>query len=832
MTTTTTYVLDLPDALDARAVGHKAATLARLRLDGFPVPDGVVLVADALDHALDEAGLTADASAETVAVIDVPAEIATGLRGALQRWQGRPLAVRSSGVDEDLTGASYAGLYTTVLDVTDEDGLLDAVRQCWASSFGELVRSYRTRPEDDAVRLAVLVQPMVPATAAGVAFTVDPVTGDRATVVVEAVRGLGERLASGAASPDEWVVRGDSVSLRAGTEDAIDTEVARAVAALARRVEQCLGGPQDVEWALAGGEVVLLQARPVTGLRERSVQPVPVPVDPPPGYWTREASHAPVPWTAFNRAVLRSRTPGMREMCAQLGLLFETIEWREIGGWEYVRIVPLGGKDRPAPPARLVPLVFRLVPSLRRRVKACVAAMRADLSGRLVRRWYEEWQGEFDRRIAELRDVGLTELTDSELDAHLTGMLELVDHGVEVHMAMHGAVEITLAELAFTCRELLGWDDARMCDLVAGLSEKSTEPSRAIARLAELAHERPGVRRLLLDRAAVDDVLAQDEQFAAAFAMFVRTHGCRALRYEVGEQNLDERPDLVLGLVAEQIAAGFDHVETDVMLATLRERTAADARSRLDSAQDRARFDRALDRAAAAYPVREDNVFFTISAPLALVRRAALEVGRRLADRGQVALRDDVFHLEADEARAALLDGAPRGDLVARRKGELAWTLAHPGPASYGRDPGPPPSFGSLPAEAQLANEGFLWAVERILGPDTAGLSGAHGTVTGIPASPGSYTGPVRVIRNEAEFGRLRAGDVLVCPVTSPVWSVLFPSVGALVTDTGGTLSHPAIIAREYGVPAVVATGNGTLALHDGQLVTVDGTAGTVGPIA
>jgi pyruvate,water dikinase len=371
-----------------------------------------------------------------------------------------------------------------------------------------------------------------------------------------------------------------------------------------------------------------------------------------------------------------------------------------------------------------------------------------------------------------------------------------------------------------------------MCDLVAGLSEKSTEPSRAIARLAQLAHERPGVRRLLLERAAVDVVLAQDEQFAAAFAGFLRTHGCRALRYEVGEQNLDERSDLVLGLVAEQIAAGFDHTETDVMLAALRERSAAEARSRLDSAEDRARFDRVLGRAAAAYPVREDNVFFTISAPLALVRRAALEVGGRLADRGQVGLRDDVFHLEVGEARAALLDGAPQHDLVVRRKGEHAWTFAHPGPASYGRDPGPPPSFGSLPAEARLANEGFLWAVERILGPDTAGLPGAHGTVTGIPASPGSYTGPVRVIRNEAEFGRLRAGDVLVCPVTSPVWSVLFPSVGALVTDTGGTLSHPAIIAREYGVPAVVATGNGTSALHDGQLVTVDGTAGTVGTIS
>ena len=154
--------------------------------------------------------------------------------------------------------------------------------------------------------------------------------------------------------------------------------------------------------------------------------------------------------------------------------------------------------------------------------------------------------------------------------------------------------------------------------------------------------------------------------------------------------------------------------------------------------------------------------------------------------------------------------------------------LAHPGPASYGKDPGPPPPFASLPPEARLANEGFLWAVDRIMGPQAQAEPGANGVVTGIPAAPGSYTGPVRVIRSEAEFDRLRAGDVLVCPVTSPVWSVLFPSIGALVTDSGGVLSHPAIIAREYGIPAVVATGNGTSVLCDGQVVTVDGTAGVV----
>ncbi len=807
MTTTTTYVLDLRDATDHREAGRKAATLARLHRDGFPVPDGIVLVVDAFDRALATAG-----SDTGGAGLDVPEETIAALREAVRRWGEVPLAVRSSGLDEDLDEASYAGLYTTVLNVRGGD-LLAAVRRCWASASGDPVRSYRVGPRGGSPRLAVLVQPMVPATAAGVAFTADPVTGERDVVVVEAVPGLGDRLVSGAASPQTWVVRGGSATERAaGAEGAIDATTACAVATLARRLEQHEGEPLDMEWALAGGALVVLQARPVTALPGRPVEPVPVPVDVPTGYWTREDSHAPVPWTPFNQVLVRSRTSAIRKMCAELGLLFETLDLRDIGGWEYMRVVPLGGKDRPAPPAWLLPAMFRF-------------------RYRLVRRWHEHWQQEFAGRIAALREIDLPALTDPALDAHLARVTGLLAEGVEVHMRLQGAVQITLAELAFFCRDRLGWDDARTCELLAGLSATSTEPSRALAGLAELAGRRPAVRQLLVDHAPVGTVLDQDGELAAAFAELLRTHGCRALRYEVAEQNLDERPDLVLGLIADQLAAGFDPERTAGSLSARRERVAAEARSRLEAPQDRARFDRALARAVAAYPVREDNEYFTISAPLALVRRAALELGHRLAGRGQLDHRDDVFQLDPDEARAALRDGAERRDAVNRAKGERAWVLAHPGPASYGKDPGPPPAFSSLPAEARLANEGFLWAVDRIMGPQHSargGAPGLHGTVTGIPASPGSYTGPVRVIRNEAEFHRLRAGDVLVCPVTSPVWSILFPSVGALVTDTGGILSHPAIIAREYGVPAVVATGNGTSVLRDGQVVTVDGTAGVV----
>lgn len=264
----------------------------------------------------------------------------------------------------------------------------------------------------------------------------------------------------------------------------------------------------------------------------------------------------------------------------------------------------------------------------------------------------------------------------------------------------------------------------------------------------------------------------------------------------------------------------------------------ADARTALAGrpAQHRERFERALARGEQAYPLREDNQFYAVSAPMALVRYAVLELGRRLATRGQIAGRNDVFFLELEEARAALRDGGKRRSLVARRKAERAWVEAHPGPASYGRDPGPPPSLAALPAEARFLMEALLWAQSRVFAAaEHAGHEGheghqpaARGALHGIAAAPGRYTGPARVIRSESEFAKLRPGDVLVCPMTSPVWSVLFPSVGALITDAGGMLSHPAIIARDYRVPAVVATVNATRLLRDGQHVTVDGDAGTV----
>ncbi len=811
-------------AADAARVGCKAATLGELLRAGFPVPDGAVLTTAALARALAAAGLDATASPEqlqTVAVPDVSAE-------ALPRG---PLAVRSSGVEEDLPDASYAGQYETVLGVAVND-LPNAVRRCWASAFCPQVAAYRAaRDGGSAPAMAVLVQPMVPAEAAGVAFSADPVTGDRDAVVVNAVRGLGDRLVGGTVSPDDWVIRGGDVACRAAPEGALDAVTAHAVAELARRVAAHLGAPQDIEWALAGGALMLLQARPITALPDPAPAPVPVPVEVPPGFWRRLSVPAPKPWTPMQRSVIgEPASRATRRLYAEFGFLVETSEITEIGGWTYVRRVPLGGTDRSAPPAWLMPLLIRVVPRLRRRIRDCVAAARSDKAGDFVRRWYEEWQPDLTARIPPLRDVDLAAVDDRELDDHIGAVLALYEQGLEINVLLHGPLGLMLAELAFACRDVLGWTDAEAFELLTGLSTASTESARQVVTLAEMAAQRPVVRRLLgrVDAGTADRIAAADPAFAAALDSYRRESCHRALSYEIADPTIAEVPELSLRLVADQLARGH---EPAAEASQRRGDAVAAARSALVGrpATERGRFERALARAERVYPLREGNEFFTVSVPVALLRYAVLEIGARLATRGVLSRRDDVFFLELGEARAALAEGGDRRPLVTRRRGERAWIEQHPGPASYGVEPDPP-VLDCLPPEARFAAEAMLWDFERLYEAGASGRRQAAGarTLTGVAASAGRYTGTVRVIMDESGFGKLRPGDVLVCPITSPVWSVLFPSVGALVTDTGGHLAHAAIIAREYGVSGVLATGNATELLHDGQLVTIDGSAGLV----
>lgn len=788
-------------------VGTKAAALARLASQGFNVPAGFVVTTAACDH--------------IGAGTQIADEVWVAILSHLEQLGKGPVAVRSSASAEDLADASYAGQYETMLDVEGPDALAAAIGRCLASANSEQVRAYRG--SDAPGRMAVLIQKMVPSDAAGVAFTANPITGD-AEVLVSAVKGLGDRLVSGEATPDEWVVRGAEVSCVCAPEGALKVSQVKAIAEQARAAEGLFGSPQDVEWAIADGELFLLQARPITALPVAPV--VDVPTD---GFWFKDTSHFPTPLTPFGASVyLPALTKALPPLAEEFGLMFEGVEQRSFGGEVYMRVIPPGGKDRPIPPPWLMWLATRLAPPIRRRARAARAAIDSHLPERTLDSWEREWRQAFVTEIGELRRVDLTSLDDDALVAHLDRLEDLLERGERLHFRLHAPHSLALYELGVICQELFGWDMTQALQLLTGSSSASSEPGRELRALAEriaadpaalAAIAGPGHDRLSALRGAAPWA-------AEAFEIFLERYGHRTTSYDPGDPTLFERSELVVGLLADQTrAVAAVAGETGGSRFALA-RARADLAGR--SEDDKERFEVALAYAQRAYGGREDKVFWLDNQPCALLRYWAIEAGRRLVAKGMLPNADDAVFLEDHELRGGLRSeqGANLRATVARRKAERAWVIAHPGPQSYGKDPGGPPDMSPLPAALRLVNTAFVNQVRLLEAPPTPQVPGNE--LHGVPGSPGLYSGTVRVILNEADFGKLRPGEVLVASTTSPPWSVLFLQAAAVVTDGGGVLSHTAVIAREYGIPAVLATGEATQRLSDGDLVSVDGTAGVV----
>ena len=808
--------LDDADGVLAPLVGNKAATLAALRRSGFEVPPGVVVPTDASGGVSD----------------NLPAEVRTALPSVPDLLGSGPWAVRSSSTVEDDDQASFAGQFESLLNV-ETDALAEAVLRCFRSARSDRVRAY-TR-ERGSGSMAVLIQPMIPAQAAGVAFTVDPVSGEHHTVI-EAVDGLGERLVSGAADPERWIVALSGTIESPPEKNVLTIEEARLIGDLARRVEEHQGTPQDIEWAIADGSVWLLQTRPITTLPKSGPELIPIPIEAPVGYWERDDFHEPLPQSPFGKVLLLEQIiKNFPAAFAEFGILLERIEPAFIGGWTYSRVVPIGappaGGGRPdSPPRWMLKMLMRLHPAIRRRVRAARRAIATDLPATVVRRWTEEWRPLHEEETVRALALDFGALPDEDLASELDHRIEMIGHPAHVMVAI--AYWILVYELAETCRVVLDWNTAKTLTMLEGLSTKSTEPAEQLADLALLARKRPAVRELL---AAIDETtpgrLAEvDPDFARAFSRYVEANGHRVLAYNVMAPTLAEMPHVLLRLVFHQLEAAFSPERATEGARRRRNEVADEARRLLAShpEADRERFERVLVRAREAYPALEDRVWWTTFVQAALLRYLAMEIGRRLVDRGQLDAAEDVFFLETADARSALFDGANRREATQRAAAQRAWAIAHPGPHSYGRPPHGEPPFDLLPHHARLVNKAMMWGQAQLFGQRRD--SGDDTIVSGTAASTGRYTGTARVVMGERDFGKIQPGDVVVCPATSPAWSVVFPSMGALVTDMGGILSHPAIIAREHGIPAVVGTGNATEMLNDKQVVTVDGDAGTVTP--
>jgi pyruvate,water dikinase len=450
---------------------------------------------------------------------------------------------------------------------------------------------------------------------------------------------------------------------------------------------------------------------------------------------------------------------------------------------------------------------------------------------KFVERWYDEYRPQLTNDIERLRAVGLQSLSNEDLAKHLEEIWRFGQYGLDVHFYLT-LTWFPMVMLSFFLRDHLGWSDEQMLPLLSGLSETSSAPARELAKLVDKIRADEALKNALLSArpdAIGSELRERNATLAAEYASYVDHYGYRALRYELVEPCLNEKPDLIGQLLQDQLRKPAGVEQEQHQLASQREDAENEVLAALSAEELRAEFLELLRDARRAYGIREENEFYTVSVPLALARNAALEAGKRLAESGALESADDVFLLRSPQLFAALRGQPPDRILIEQRRDDLTAAEAFEPPASYGKEP-PQPPFDVFPAATRLAMEVLVHATNKVFEPELSNSRAETGAkqLNGIAAARGSYSGTARIIMEESQFDRLQPGDVLVCPITSPVWSILFAKVGALVTDSGGILSHPAIIAREYGIPAVVATGNATEIIPDGRQITVDGNTGVV----
>lgn len=774
--------LDAPNATDEHAievVGGKGANLGRLTAFGLSVPPGFVIttavyrafVAETLRE--DPVAAEPEALAERILHAPLPDDLSAAILAAYARLGDVAVAVRSSGTAEDLATASFAGQHDTFLDVRGPEALLSAVRACWASLWAPRAVAYRreigwedagARNGEDALALAVVVQRMVHPQAAGVAFTANPLTGDRAETTISAVRGLGERLVAGEGMTSEWSVRGTGASAvahcRRDPDHALTASQALAVAEVARRIERAFGSPQDIEWAIdADNSLFVLQARPMTALPEPVVWKSPAR-----GGWMRNfrvGEWLPEPVTPLCESWLLARLEqsevdaeardfGMRPLPPYHVLVHGWYFTSPIGGGVAPRNV-LGALSRhPLRIATLALSVLRPAAGETLLLKPFAEQWRAELLPR-----YQKLVAEGERRVAEANSRELTQLIDAVAAVageYLWRFSVVGGHAWKVERAL----------ATFYQRYLFARVQGSHQELLLGLPTPFPEaPPHAVQSLDWIRPTLGELARESNETLPASDPAARRQRLEAQRRS--AESACRAAL--TGQPRLLRRFESLLALTQRY--------------AMIREEQAG---------------------------------WFTLGWPL--LRRAALRLGDEARQRGLIEQVDDVFFLTRQELVAGVTGPTGASDLrevVSERRG--AWERQ--------RRLSPPLTLGTPPGAGLLAG-----AVDAMRTPSATGA--ADVVLTGMPASPGRATGPARVILGPEDFARAQPGDVLVAQVTAPAWTPLFAQVVAVVTDGGSMAAHASLVAREYGIPAVVGVGDATTRLRDGQIITVDGSAGVV----
>ncbi|MBW0092443.1 phosphoenolpyruvate synthase [Pseudonocardia sp. KRD-184] len=862
----TGLLLDLREVGEAHVavVGGKGAHLGALsRIDGVTVPPGFCvtteafrrIVAPSLHGLLDRlSGVAPDdreavraLSAEvrrTVEAVAVPDDLAAAVTDALAGLgDDAACAVRSSATAEDLPTASFAGQQDTYLNVVGPASVLRHVSRCWASLFTERAVTYRQRHGIDhrAVDMAVVVQRMVFPQAAGVLFTADPVTSDRRTTSVEATLGLGEALVSGLVTPDVHTVRDDAVVARAvgtkkvaivpspggGTEEqAVDPALQDrpaltdaqvvALARLGRRIEAHFGSPQDVEWCLVDGGFVIVQSRPITTLFPvpetsdgenhvyLSVGHQQMMTDPmrPLGlsFWqmTTPAPMAEAGGRLFVDVTRRLASPAARDGIVEVlgrsdpltGDALRTLLARD----GFLRPLPdapapapLPGSGTTEPPETDPAIVTELIGQSRESVAAA------------------------ERAIAGLSGEALLDVVESDLQELRRILFD--PRSNRVFLSAMEAVEWLNDRL----HEWLGEKNAADVLTQSVPHNVTSEMGLALLDVADAIRPHPEVVAFLEqveDDDFLDELSALPGGHGARDAVegWLDEYGARCVgEIDITRPRWSEHPSALVPVILGHVrnfepGAAARRFEQGLQEARAKEQDVLERLRALPGGEEKAaETEERIERVRTFIGYREYPKFGMVRR-YAVYKRALTAEAERLVRAGVLRTEDDVHFLRFSELRDVVRTGQVDEGLLARRR-EAFRTYAALTPP-------------------------------RVLTSDGEALTGSYrrddvppGALVGLPVSAGTVEGRARIVPDIAQAD-LEPGDILVTAFTDPSWTPLFVAVAGLVTEVGGLMTHGAVIAREYGLPAVVGVVDATRLLVDGQRIRVHGTDGFVEVLA
>ncbi len=821
--------LDDPEAESTSMAGGKGGSLARLTRRGFPVPRGFVVTTVAYGRwfALVQERLRDGPSrlpheggrharirklGSTVPLEPALAEAAAGLIGEL--GPNTRFAVRSSSTLEDSAGAAFAGLHATWLNCGTA-ALLDRIRDCFLSLWSDAAITYRVQRGLNANpgAMAVVIQEMVPCDVAGVAFTANPVTGALDDVLVDANLGLGESVVTGDADGDHWrlgkasrdirlsivgaklrhVVGADSgtVTIPTSVEDrnrpALTAQALDALVDLVLRVEADAGFPQDVEWGIAGGQIRILQSRPITTLPPR---------------WTRDESAERFPtaltrltWDFVDTAFHRSLVHSLRVMSMPPfdGRWFAVFDHYVYGNQT---AVDLYAGRTPVAVDSLNDLRDRL-PSIARKF-----AWVGELPG--------AWARDLDQYLVSVGEIGATRL-DAASMGELWASLERIQHLGTEYFLPNIAISLTQANLFRFLHRILclavgeTQAAARLQALTAACDTKTAAVNREVRELAAAIRRVPGLVARIQGHPSREFIesgqLDEDADVSRRFRSILRVHGHRETEFDPFHPPWIDAPWTLLDIVRPGLTSAEDPPPGEVE---------AGVRLRMVDAEREVygRLPRELHflfsevlRLTRVYTALDDLEHYETTRLGLLLRRVVRELGTRLHRRDLIDDPMDLFMTDRAALRNALNRDCTEGWAELAR----AIRMEKTGYAEH-RSMAPPWVAASLPCEPHST----------------------RGGLEGIGASPGVAEGRAALVRSPADFAGFRRGSVLVAVTTNPAWTPLFSSAVAVVTECGGMLSHGAVTARELGIPAVVRVRGCLTDLVQGHRIRVDGDRGRI----